>query len=270
MNKSITEAVEYIKKKTDFQPEIGMILGTGLGALVDDLKVHLSIPYSEIPNFPVSTAPSHMGKLLFAEYAEKKILIMQGRVHYYEGYTMKQVTFPVRVMSRLGIENLIITNVSGSLRREMPPGSIIIIEDHINYMGANPLVGANDDSFGERFPSMHDNYSADLRMIAMRAAYEEKISVQTGVYIGVTGPSLETKSECKAFAQWGADIVGMSTVPEVIVAVHSGISVLGVSVVSNMSNLFHDKSHLQEDIRDIAAKSYPDMKKLIEKIIIKL
>lgn len=270
MNEQISKAVTYIKSKTDVRPEIGMILGTGLGDLVNDIEVLESIPYTDIPNFPASTAPSHAGKLLFAEYAGKKLLIMQGRVHYYEGYSMQQVTFPVRVMSRLGLKNLIITNVSGSLRREMPPGSIIIIEDHINHMGTNPLIGPNDETFGERFPSMHDNYAADLRMTAMRVAYEEKIPLQTGVYIGVTGPSLETKSECKAFAQWGADIVGMSTVPEVIAAVHSGMKVLGISVVANMSNLFHEESHRQEDIRDTAAQSYPAMKKLLENIIQKI
>lgn len=267
MTETINSAVKMITARLSDKPEIAIILGTGLGSLVDNIEDAVSIPYTEIPGFPLSTAPSHKGRLLFGYYGKKYVMVMQGRIHYYEGYDMQQVTYPVRIISRLGIKTLIVTNVSGSLRKEMQPGSIVLIDDHINFMGTNPLIGQNDETFGERFPSMNDNYSSSLRGKALTIAEEQGIELFNGVYIGVSGPSLETRSECRAFAQWGADIVGMSTVPEVIVAVHCGISVLGLSVVSNMSNLFHKDSHQQEAIRDIAALTYPKLRLLIENLI---
>jgi len=263
----ISLTTEYLRKQISFSPEIALILGTGLGDLVNDLDTIIKIPYSEIPNFPLSTAPSHKGCLLFGKYSNKNILIMQGRFHFYEGISMAEIIFPIRVMKELGVKNLIITNVSGSLREELAPGDIVLIEDHLNFMGTNPLIGPNDSKYGPRFPSMNENYSSVLRQLAVNIADKEKITLKQGVYIGVTGPSMETKSECRAFSLWGADLVGMSTVPEVIAAVHSGISVLGISVVSNMSNLFHQDSHQQQEIETTAAKSYPQMKTLLKKIV---
>lgn len=263
---AIKEAAAFIKAKTGFQPEGGLILGTGLSSLTDNLENGVVIPYQEIPNFPTSTAPSHRGQMLLGTFGSKKMLIMQGRFHYYEGYSMEQVTFPIRVMKELGLKFLLITNASGSLNKDMRPGDLVLLEDHINFMGTNPLIGGNSEYFGERFPSLNEPYSQHLRDIALSVAQTENIELKRGVYLAVSGPSLETRSECRTFAGWGADLVGMSTVPEAIVGVQCQLQLLGISVVTNMSNLFHGEIHQQSEIENTARQAFKKLSNLIEKI----
>jgi purine-nucleoside phosphorylase len=227
----------------------------------------LVIPYTDIPGFVKSTAPSHAGNLIFGYLNELPVLLLQGRFHFYEGYSMEQVVFPTRVMACLGVKYLIVTNASGSLRKDFAPGEIVVLTDHINFMGTNPLIGTNDEAIGERFPSMNQLYSPALHSKVKAIAAAEQIPLHWGIYIGVTGPSLETKAECAAFAGMGADLVGMSTVPEVIAARHAGMVVLGFSVVTNYSNLFHDLAHSQEEIRDNANLATQRLKLIITQLM---
>ncbi len=229
----IQEAVEFIKTKTEFQPASGIILGTGLGNLTDDIEIEVVIDYADIPHFPVSTVQSHKGKLIFGKLAGKSIVAMAGRFHYYEGYTMKQVTFPVRVMKFLGIETLIVSNVSGSTNADIEAGDIVLIRDHINLHPDNPLIGPNDARLGIRFPDMNNIYDQTLRNRAMEIAKENNIKIHEGVYVSLAGPNLETKAEYNFLLRIGGDLVGMSTVPEVIVARHANLKVFAISVVSN-------------------------------------
>lgn len=251
-------------------PITGIILGTGLSTLADMLLNKIVIPYEEIPGFVKSTAPSHAGNLLFGYLSEKPVVLFQGRFHFYEGYSMAQVVFPVRVMASMGVKNLIVTNASGSLRKDFEPGDIVVLTDHINFMGTNPLIGENDNNLGERFPSMNLQYSATMHSILKEIAEKHQIKLQWGVYISVTGPSLETKAECAMFSKLGADLVGMSTVPEVIVARHAGMNVLGISIVTNYSNLFHDLAHSQEEIRAHAGKATAHLKLLINELLTRI
>jgi len=266
MINKIKVAKEYIEAKLGFQPEVGLILGTGLNNLAEMVDDPVIIPYQEIPELPVSTAPSHAGRIVAGELAGKKVLFFQGRLHYYEGYSMDQITMPVRIMSLLGIKYLFVTNAAGSLNEKLEPGNIILLHDHINFMGTNPLIGENLEQFGERFPSMNEPYNSDLMERAERISSENDLDLKKGVYLAVTGPSLETRSECLMFQAAGADLVGMSTVPEVIIAVHSGMKVIGISIVTNMSNIFHNQIHSQEEIRENAAKA----RKKLEKLFIEL
>jgi purine-nucleoside phosphorylase len=261
---------EWLSSKLPVLPSTGIILGTGLGALAEILEEKIILPYNEIPGFVQSTAPSHAGNLLFGYLAGKPVLCLQGRFHYYEGYSMEEVVFPVRVMACLGIKLLIVTNASGSLRQELKPGQIVLLTDHINFMGTNPLIGKNDEQLGERFPSMNLPYSITMHARIERIAQQNKISVCKGVYAGVTGPSLETRAECAMFAQLGADLVGMSTVPEVIAARHCGLEVLGISVVTNYSNLFHNLEHSQEEIRHNADLAADNLKVMVTQLLSEL
>lgn len=230
----IAEAVSFIRSRTDLTPEVGLILGTGMGALAGEIEEATVIEYGDIPHFPVSTVESHAGKLHLGRLAGKRVFVMQGRFHYYEGYTMRQITFPVRVMKALGAGTLIVMNAVGSMNRLIPPGSLVLINDHINLMGDNPLIGPNDDSMGPRFPDMSEPYSRELIRLAEEVALEKKIpGVHRGVMVAVTGPNLETAAEYRMFQRIGADTVSMSTVPEVIVAVHGGMRVLGISTVTD-------------------------------------
>jgi len=260
----------WLKTKLPKEPEIAVILGTGLSKSAEAYPILYSITYNQIPGFVQSTAPTHKGNLLLCEVGGVPVLFLQGRFHYYEGYSMQEVVFPVRVLSALGIKILIVTNASGSLRKELEPGTIVQLQDHINFMGTNPLIGMNDDDFGERFPSLNNPYDPELCLLADEVALDLGIKTAKGVYIAVTGPSLETKAECFAFASWGADLVGMSTVPEVITARHSGLKVLGYSIVTNYSNLFHNLAHSQEEIQRIADKSGKLLQKLIAELILRL
>ncbi len=264
---SLKESVAAIRKKTDFKPGIAIILGTGLGRLAQKVKPEFEISYSEIPHFPVSTVESHAGKLLFGTLAGKKVAVMEGRFHFYEGYSMREVTFPVRVLRELGAKILVVSNAAGGLDLAYRKGEIVLIEDQINFMGANPLIGPNDERLGPRFPDMCAPFSARLAGLTESAARELKIPVRRGVYVGVTGPNLETRAEYRMMRAWGADLVGMSTVPEVIVAAHMGMEVLGVSIVTDVC----DPDHLEPvDIKEIiktANAAGPKLDRLIESAI---
>ncbi len=231
--KQIAEAYEFISGKITTTPEIGIILGTGLGGLAKEITVRHELPYQTIPHFPVSTVESHEGKLIFGDLGGKQVMAMQGRFHYYEGYTMAQITFPLRVMKKFGIGSLLISNAGGGMNPLFRKGDLMIIEDHINLLGTNPLIGQNLDEFGPRFPDMSEPYSKRLIALAEEIALENKIKVQKGVFVAVPGPSLETRAEYRFLRSTGADVVGMSTVPEVIVAIHQGMEVLGISVITD-------------------------------------
>jgi purine-nucleoside phosphorylase len=229
----IKAATDFIRTKTTNNYPIGIVLGTGLGGLVKEIKVELEIDYATIPNFPVSTVESHHGKLLFGTLGNKSVVAMQGRFHYYEGYSMKEITFPVRVMKHLGVKTLLVSNACGGLNPLYRKGDVMLIADHINFLGSNPLIGPNDDDMGPRFPDMSEPYTERLLALAEKIALENKIKVQKGVYVAFTGPNLETKAEYRMCRTLGADVVGMSTVPEVIVAVHQAMEVLGLSIVTD-------------------------------------
>ncbi|GGH21498.1 purine-nucleoside phosphorylase [Mucilaginibacter phyllosphaerae] len=234
MLESIRNTTEYIKKRIgDFEPEAGIILGTGLGALVNEIEIEKQLMYSNIPDFPMSTLEFHSGKLIFGMLGGKKVVAMQGRLHYYEGYTMQQITFPVRVMKMLGIKTLFVSNASGSLNPEFKKGDLMIIEDHINLQPLNPLTGRNDSDLGPRFPDMSEPYKHHLIEKGLAIAKANNITCHKGVYVAVTGPNLETRAEYKYLRIIGGDIVGMSTVPEVIVANHMGLPVFAISVITD-------------------------------------
>jgi purine-nucleoside phosphorylase len=229
----IEDSTHYIKNKSKIKPEIGIILGTGLGGLAKEISLETSLSYKDIPNFPVSTVETHEGKLLLGELGNKSVIAMQGRFHYYEGYSMKQITLPVRVMKKLGIHSLLISNASGGMNPLFKRGDLMLIEDHINLLGDNPLIGPNLDEFGPRFPDMSQPYSMKLNKLAEQIALEQQIKLQKGIFVAVSGPNLETRAEYRFLRMIGADAVGMSTVPENIVAVHSGLDVLGISVITD-------------------------------------
>lgn len=266
--KNFQNTADWIKARIPETPATGVILGTGLNPLAEMLSDKMVIPYIEIPGFVKSTSPSHMGNLLFGYLNGKAVICLQGRFHYYEGYSMEQVVFPVRVFAGLGVKMLIVTNASGSLREDFEPGDIVVLTDHINFMCTNPLIGSNVEEQGERFPSMNLPYSERLHADLKQVASEEQIKLKWGVYVAVTGPSLETRAECAMFAKLGADLVGMSTVPEVITARHAGMEVLGLSVVTNYSNLFHNLEHSQDEIRANADRASEHLKRLITKLIV--
>lgn len=272
LKQQISEAVNFLRTKTKLIPQIGIILGTGLGALAREIEAEVIIDYKDIPHFPLSTVETHEGKLIFGKLGGKNVVAMQGRFHYYEGYTMKQITFPVRVMKALGINVLCVSNIAGGMNPNYRRGDIMIINDHINMLGDNPLIGKNDDDLGPRFPDMSEPYSKELIKLAEEIAMEEKIKVHSGIYLAVPGPNLETKAEYRMFRYLGADVVGMSTVPEVIVAIHSGLKVFGMTVISD--ECFPDS--LQpvsvDEIIKAAMEAEPKltliMKRLIERLTV--
>jgi purine-nucleoside phosphorylase len=229
----IDEAVRFLRTRTAMQPGIGIILGTGLGGLVKEMKPETVVDYGDIPHFPISTVESHHGKLIFGTLGNKQVVAMQGRFHFYEGYTMQQVAFPVRVMKFLGVHTLLISNAAGGMNPQFSRGSIMIITDHINLLGDNPLIGPNDDSLGPRFPDMSEPYNRELICLAEEVALDQKIRTERGVFVAVPGPNLETRAEYRFLRLIGADAVGMSTVPENIVANHMGLRVLGISIITD-------------------------------------
>lgn len=229
----IHEAATSIRSRWATTPAVGIILGTGLGNLVQDIVVAEVIPYEAIPHFPRSTAPSHKGQLVCGSLGGKPVVAMEGRFHFYEGYTLQQVTFPVRVMKALGCEVLIVSNACGGMNPQWDKGDLMLIEDHINLIGDNPLIGPNDDRLGERFPDMCHAYDRELLKLAKRVAMDEKIVCHQGVFVAVAGPNLETRAEYRFLRTVGADVVGMSTVPEVIVGVHAKLRILGISVITD-------------------------------------
>ncbi len=268
--RQLNEAKDFIATKIDKTPEVAIILGTGLGGLVGEIDVQHEIPYQEIPHFPVSTVESHAGKLIFGMLGGKQVMVMQGRFHYYEGYSMQQITFPERLMKLMEIRTLLISNASGALNPQFQKGDLMLIDDHINLLGTNPLIGRNLDDFGPRFPDMSEPYSKELIRKAEDIALENRIKVQKGSFVALTGPSLETRAEYRFLRATGADAVGMSTVPEVIVAVHQGMNVFGISVITD--ECFPDA--LQpvsvEEIIAIAAKTEPKLTLIMKELVQRL
>lgn len=264
------ESVKYIQSKTNVQPTIGIILGTGLGGLVKEINIIDEIEYKDIPNFPVSTVESHSGKLIFGELGGKKVVAMQGRFHYYEGYDMKEVTFPVRVMKLLGIEKLFVSNASGGVNPDFEVGEIMIINDHINLFPAHPLIGKNFDELGPRFPDMSEPYDPTMIALAENIAKENNIKVSVGTYLGLTGPTLETPAEYKYVRTIGADAVGMSTVPEIIVARHMEIPCFAISIITDLGvpGKIHKVS--LQDVIDVATRQEPKMTLIMNKLITRL
>lgn len=264
------EAIAFIQGETDFQPEYLLILGTGLGQLAEEIEPVHSISYSDIPHFPVSTVESHEGRLLFGKLGGKNVVAMQGRFHYYEGYTMQQIAFPVRVAKFLGAQTLIVSNACGGLNANFCRGDIMLINDHINFLGDNPLIGPNDDELGPRFPDMSEPYTERLLELAENVALENSIKMHKGVYLAISGPMLETKAEYRYMRMLGADVVGMSTVPEVISAVHMGMDVLGISVITD--ECFPDALEPVniEDVLAAASMAEPKMTQVIINVLERL
>ena len=263
----IDEAVNYIRTQTKSAPQIGIVLGTGLGGLAEKIKAEKSVSYENIPHFPVSTVESHAGRLIFGELEGKKVVAMQGRFHFYEGYSMQEVTFPVRVIKALGANILIVSNACGGLNPQFRAGDIMVITDHINMQGAHPLIGPNDDSLGVRFPDMYQCYDPALIAVAEAAALDIKLRVWKGVYVSVTGPTLETAAEYRFLRIIGADVVGMSTVPEVIVARHGGMRVLGFSIITDMGLPDALKPCSLEEIIHTANQTEPKLTSLMSETV---
>lgn len=266
----INETLAVIKKTTDKNYEVGIILGTGLGGLVKDISVEHEIDYSELPHFPLSTVESHHGKLIFGKIGGKNVVAMQGRFHFYEGYSMQQITYPVRVMKFLGVKTLLVSNACGGMNPIYQRGDIMLMVDHINLLGDNPLIGKNEDEFGPRFPDMSEPYNLELIKLAEQVALENKVKVQKGVYVAVPGPNLETKAEYRFLRAIGADVVGMSTIPENIVANHMGMKVLGLSIITD--ECFPDalKPAKVEEIIAAAMAAEPKMTLIMKEVIKKL
>lgn len=268
MYQTLQETVEYIKKKcNNFEPETGIILGTGLGGLVSEIEVSHSLMYSNIPNFPISTLEFHSGKLIFGTLQGKRVVAMQGRLHYYEGYAMAQITFPVRVMKALGIQHLLVSNAAGSLNPDFKKGDLMVISDHINLQPESPLRGRNDADMGPRFPDMSQPYDLKLVSKALQIAAEENITCHQGVYVSVTGPNLETRAEYKYLRIIGGDAVGMSTVPEVIVARHMNIPVFAISVLTDEGFPEVLQPVSLDEILATARAAEPKMTKILSQLI---
>jgi len=266
----VIEATEFVKANIPHHPRIGLQIGTGLGDSADGMEDVVSIDYKDIPHFAVSTVPTHHGRLLCGDVAGKAIIAMQGRFHYYEGYSMQEITLPVRVMQRLGVKTLIVSNAAGGINPGFDVGDIMIITDHINLTGNNPLIGPNVDEWGPRFPDMSRVYDRSLIKLAEETAIEKNIRVQKGVYVGLAGPSLETGAEIRFLKTIGVDSVGLSTVPEVIAAVHGGMAILGLSVITNMNLPDDFKPALVEDIISAAQEAAPRLQTIIRGVIEKL
>jgi purine-nucleoside phosphorylase len=269
MWEQVQETVSFIKEKTNFTPEYGVILGSGLGSFTDDIQIEFTLPYTEIPNFPVSTVQGHKGALVFGTIGTKKVVAMQGRFHFYEGYSMKEVTFPVRVMKYLGVEKLIVSNASGGVNPNYEVGSIVILKDHINMMPEHPLRGKNDERFGPRFLNMSEPFSLKMIAKAKELAQNLNIKVKDGIYLGLQGPTFETLAEYKMVKIVGADCVGMSTVPEVIVARHMDLECFGLSVITDMGNEENIETVSHEEVLEAARKAEPKVRILIRELILK-
>jgi purine-nucleoside phosphorylase len=269
MWEQVQETVSYIKERINFTPEYGVILGSGLGSFTDEMKVEFTLPYNQIPNFPVSTVQGHKGALVFGTIGEKKVVAMQGRFHFYEGYSMKEVTFPVRVMKYLGIEKLIVSNASGGVNPNYKVGSIVMITDHINMTPEHPLRGQNEERFGPRFVNMSEPYSKKMIAKAQELAQYLNIEVHEGIYLGLQGPTFETLSEYRMVKILGADCVGMSTVPEVIVARHMDVETFGISVITDMGNEESIGTISHDEVLEAAKKAEPKVRSLIKELILK-
>lgn len=263
----ITKAVKYIQSKISEKYQIGIILGSGLGSLGEKIENPEYVDYADIPNFPVSTAPGHVGRFVFGTLNGKKVMCMQGRIHLYEGYPVESVVMPIRVMRKMGVEKLIVTNAAGGINESFAVGDIMLITDHINFTGRNCLMGTNDAEFGVRFPDMSFAYAPELRETALKCAKALNMNLQQGVYIGCSGPSYETPAEIRAFRVMGADTVGMSTVQEVIAANHCGMQVLGFSLVSNKAAGLSGERLTEEEVLTIGKQKAEEMQTLIMRIL---
>lgn len=267
MLQQIRQTADFLRSKVSEIPSVAIILGTGLGALVDHMSDTLFIPYSEIPNFPVSTVEGHSGNLIFASLGGKRVIAMQGRFHYYEGYDMKQVTFPVRVFQQLGVKTLFVSNASGGMNKEFKVGDIMVITDHINLFPENPLRGRNYDDLGTRFPAMTEAYSKEYISMADKIADEKGIRLMHGVYVGVTGPTFETPAEYEYYRIIGGDCVGMSTVPEVIVANHAGMKVFGLSVITDLGGKDVTQVPTHEEVQQAALLAQPNCLEIMKELV---
>ncbi len=270
MLEKIQETVNYIKQRIDFEPAVGIVLGTGLGGLTKEIETRESLPYTEIPNFPVSTVKGHEGRLIFGMLGGRKVVAMQGRFHYYEGYTMQELTFPIRIMKFLGIQLLILSNAAGGVNPDFEIGDLMVIRDHINLMGSNPLIGRNNLHLGPRFPDMSEAYDKKAIREFTKIARHHNIHFQVGVYAAVSGPTFETPSEYRYIRILGADAVGMSTVPEAIVARHMSLPVFAVSVISDLGveGKIVEISH--DDVIDAASMVEPKMTLILKEMIQKI
>jgi purine-nucleoside phosphorylase len=263
----IDQTAGYLRGRTRVMPSLGIILGTGLGGLVKEIAAAEVIPYDQIPNFPVSTVEGHAGRLIFGTLSGRAVMVMQGRFHYYEGYSMQQITFPVRVMKALGARTMLVSNACGGVNPSYAAGDIMIMADHINFMGDNPLLERNEESLGPRFPDMCRAYDPELIALAQRVALAERIKVQQGVYMAFSGPNLETAAEYRMARAMGADVVGMSSVPEVIVARHAGLRVLGLSIVTDMGLPDALQPASLEHILQVAAATEPAFVRLVARTV---
>lgn len=270
LKEKISQTLQCLQEQTTINPTTGIILGTGLGGLVRDIHISTTIDYSDIPHFPVSTVESHKGKLIFGHLEQQPVVVMQGRFHYYEGYSMQEITYPVRVMKFLGVQTLLISNACGALNPMFRKGDVMIMDDHINLLGDNPLIGPNDAELGPRFPDMSEPYSHRLISLAEQSALEQKIPVKKGVYVAVAGPNLETRAEYRFLRAAGADVVGMSTVPENIVARHQNMEVFGISIITD--ECFPDALHpvSVEEIISVANGAEPKMTGILKGLLQKL
>lgn len=266
----IHEAGEWLEKRLGRVPDVAVVLGSGLGAFGDALGDATAVPYGEIPHWPASRVVGHAGKLVAGVSQNRRVLALSGRVHGYEGHDMATVTFAMRVLGHAGVRTVIVTNAAGGINVKFSSGALMLIDDHINFMGTNPLIGPNDDRFGRRFPDMSEIYSKRLRGIAEDAARAQGLAIEHGVYLGLTGPSYETPAEIRAFRVWGADAVGMSTVPEAIVAKHMGIEVLGISCISNMAAGILPQPLTEEEVIETTGRVRHAFIGLLEGIIVRL
>lgn len=262
-----SKTVSFLKEKVPDGAEIGLILGSGLGVLADEIEEPVVIPYRDIPNFPVSTVEGHAGQLVIGRLEGKRVVAMQGRFHYYEGYSLQQVVFPVRVMSKLGVKALVVTNAAGGINHGYEPGDLMLIMDHLNLTGNNPLIGPNEDEFGPRFPDMSEAYDRALIELAEKVAAGQKIKLQKGIYAGLTGPTYETPSEIRYLRIIGADAVGMSTVPEVIVANHAGLRILGISCITNMASGVLPQKLTHDEVMETAERVREKFIRLVKGVV---
>lgn len=267
MYDTIKETAQFIRGQVDELPKIAIILGTGLGDLVSHMEIIRELNYADIPHFPVSTVEGHSGRLIFGTLGDKYVMAMQGRFHYYEGYDMKQVTFPVRVMKELGVDTLFVSNAAGGMNKEFKVGDVMVICDHINLFPENPLRGRNDERMGPRFPAMTEAYCPRLISLADTIAAEQGIRLMHGVYVGTAGPTFETPAEYEYFRVIGGDAVGMSTVPEVIVANHAGMKVFGVSVITDLGGKEITEAPSHEEVQKAAVKAQPVMTRIITEMV---
>lgn len=263
----IKETSEHLSQITDFKPEVGLILGSGLGTLANEIENPIAIDYKDIPNFPVSTVVGHEGRLVLGMLEGKKVIAMQGRFHYYEGYSMEEITFPVRVMKSIGVEMIIVTNACGGMDKKLYPGALMIIEDHINFTGDNPLIGPNFEELGPRFPDMSTAYDKELIEIAHNIGKKLDIETEQGIYAAISGPYFFSRAELRMLRRIGGDVIGMSTVPEVIVARHMGLRVLGISCVTDMAIADEIVSISHEEVIEVANRTRPKFIKLVKGIL---